>query len=197
MFTSNGLNPDLLKTAAIIELPVPTDVTSLQRFLGMVNYLGKFIPSLNKLSASLRQLTRKDNAWSWYPQHQRAFETLKLQLASAPTLAYFNLNLPITITCDTSQYGLDAACLQTAGDVMPVSTASRTIIHTEQHYAQIEKDLLTVVFACSKLKDFIFGKTFTVETDHLPLVTILNKPIHVAPARLQRMMMHLHRIQER
>lgn len=80
---------------------------------------------------------------------------------------------------------------------MPVSTASRTIIHTEQHYAQIEKDLLTVVFACSKFKDFIFGKTFTVETDHQPLVTILNKPIHAAPARLQRMMMQLHRIHER
>lgn len=109
-------------------------------------------------------------------------EILKLQVASTPTVAYFNLNLPITVTCDASQNGLGTA---TDSDVMPGSYASRNLTDTEHHYVQIEKELLAVV------KDFIFGKTITVETDHQPLVTILNKPIHATAAHLQRMMMQL------
>lgn len=107
VFTSDGPS----KTTAINEMQVPTDVISLQRFLGMVNYLGKLIPYLSDISASLRELTHKDTAWSWYAQHQTAFEILKLQLASAPTLAYFVLKLPVTLTCDVSQY--ERCCLPT------------------------------------------------------------------------------------
>ncbi|KAL7864418.1 hypothetical protein AOLI_G00158380 [Acnodon oligacanthus] len=62
---------------------------------------------------------------------------------------------------------------------------------TETRYAQIEKELLAVVFACTKFKDYIYGKPIIVETDHQPLVTILKKPIHAAPARLQRMLLQL------
>ena len=63
----------------------------------------------------------------------------------------------------------------------------------EQRYAQIEKELLAVVFACSKFKDYILGTEFSIETDHQPLVTILSKPIHAASSRLQRMMLQLQR----
>lgn len=50
VFTPDGLKPDPKKTAAFIEIPAPTDVFRLQRFLGMVNYLGKFIPNLSEPS---------------------------------------------------------------------------------------------------------------------------------------------------
>lgn len=64
---SDGLRPDRTH-------PRPLPSTSLQGFLGMANYLGKFIPNLSEISAPLRQLTDKDTAWSWYSQHQRAFD---------------------------------------------------------------------------------------------------------------------------
>lgn len=64
VFTPTGLKPDPQKAAAITEIQAPTDVLGLQRFLGMVNYLGKFIPNLSELSSPPRQLTRKDTAWS-------------------------------------------------------------------------------------------------------------------------------------
>lgn len=82
-----------------------------------------------------------------YPQHQRAFDTLKPQLASAPILAYFTLELPVTLTCEATQYGLGA--VRADGDFNPVSYESRTLSDTEQRFAQIEKELLTVVFACT------------------------------------------------
>lgn len=76
-FSSDGLHADPSKTKAISEMPEPTNATALQRFLGMVNYMGKFIPNLSDISASLCQLTHKDMAWGWLQQHQDAFNALK------------------------------------------------------------------------------------------------------------------------
>lgn len=73
----------------------------------------------------------------------------------------------------------------------PVVFASRTLTDTETRYAQIERELLAVVFGCTKFKDYVYGKSVVMETDHQPLVTILKKPIHTAPARLQRMLLRL------
>ncbi|KAK7907206.1 hypothetical protein WMY93_015818 [Mugilogobius chulae] len=190
VFTAHGLKADPSKTKAISDMPVPTDVPALQRFLGMVNYLGKFIPNYSEITAPLRQLTHKDTEWSWHEQQQRAFDTLKEHMSNPPVLSYYDVSKHVTLTCDASQYGLGAACLQ---EGKPVAYASRTLTDTETRYAQIEKELLAVVFACSKFHDFIYGKTITVETDHQPLVTIIKKPIHAAPARLQRMMLKLQK----
>ncbi|XP_051984856.1 uncharacterized protein K02A2.6-like [Xyrauchen texanus] len=173
IFTSKGLQPDPAKTKAITEMLPPDNVTALQRFLGMINYLGKFIPNLSEVSAPLRELTY-----------------LKHRISSPPTLKYYDVQKPITLTCDASQFGLGAACLQ---EDEPVAYASRTLTQTEVRYAQIEKELLAVVFACTKFNDYIYGKQIHIETDHQPLVTILNKPIHTAPARLQRMMLRLQK----
>ncbi|KAL0198149.1 hypothetical protein M9458_006689 [Cirrhinus mrigala] len=64
VFSSDGLHADPSKIKAISEMPETTNATSLQRFLGMVNYMGKFIPNLSDISAPLRQLTHKDTVWS-------------------------------------------------------------------------------------------------------------------------------------
>lgn len=80
----------------------------------------------------------------------------------------------------TSQYGLGAACLQ---EGVPIAYSSRILAQTEMRYAQIEEELLGVVSTCSEF----------IKIDHQPLVTILNKCIHAAPARLQRMMLRLQK----
>ncbi|KAJ8008834.1 hypothetical protein DPEC_G00082540 [Dallia pectoralis] len=120
-----------------------------------------------------------------FREHQQAFDRLKSCLSSAPVLSYYDVRKPVTLTCDASCYGLGAACLQ---EERPVAYASRTLTDTETRYAQIEKELLAVVFACTKFKDYVYGKPTVIETDHQPLVTILKKPIHTAPARLQMLL---------
>ncbi len=71
--TSEGLKADPSKIKAISEMPDPKDVPALQRFLGMVNYLGKYIPKFSDVAAPLRKLTHKETAWCWYKQHQQAY----------------------------------------------------------------------------------------------------------------------------
>ena len=161
VFTSHGLQPDPEKVSAVTNMPPPDNVSALQRFLGMVTYLSKFVPQLSELAGPLRELTHDNVAWCWLEQHKIAFNQIKDKLANSPTLRYFDVNKPVTLTCDASKFGLGAACLQ---DGAPVAYASRTMKEHEQRYAQIEKELLAVCFAYTKFHDFIYGKDIIVET---------------------------------
>lgn len=190
VFTNQGLKADPAKIKAIAEMPPPEDRAALQRFLGMTNYLGMFIPNFSEQSAPLRQLLHQDVAWCWEKEHEYAFNRLKTCVSSPPVLKYFDVSKPVTLTCDASQYSLGAACLQGG---KPVAYASRTLTPTDTRYTQIEKEMLVVVFTCFKFYDYVYSKPIAIETDHQPLITILNKPIHTAPARLQRMMLKLHK----
>ena len=86
--------------------------------------------------------------------------------------------------------GLGAVLLQ---DDLPVASASRALTDAECRYAQIEKELLAVVFDCERFHQYVYGKEITKETDHRPLVSIIVKPLDQAPARLQRMLLRLQR----
>jgi len=85
---------------------------------------------------------------------------------------------------DASQSGRGAALLQ---EGRPVAYSSRVMTQTEQNCAQIEKELLAIVFACEKFDQYIFGRSdVVVESDHKPLETIFKKPVHSSPKRLQQ-----------
>ena len=186
--SAEGLQADDEKIQAILEMPQPHDAQAVQRFLGMANYLAKFIPHLSEMSAPLRELIHKDSIWSWTDKHTTAFNEIKNTLSSPPVLGYYDAKKPVSLTCDASQSGLGAACIQNS---KPVAYASRALTPTQTKYAQIEKEMLAVVFACHKFHDYIFGRTVTIETDHLPLVSIHKKPLHMAPMRLQKMLLQL------
>ena len=189
-FTKGGLKPDEAKVKAIREMPTPNDPEALRRFLGMTNYLHKFINNFSEKTAPLRELLRNDTHWSWEQVQQRAFEALKADISQPPVLRYFDPSKSVTLSVDASKSGLGAACLQ---DGCPVAYASRALTEAETRYAQIEKELLAATFACKKFHDFIYGRQATIETDHKPLTAIVNKPLHSAPARLQRMLLLLQK----
>ena len=111
-------------------------------------------------------------------------------MASAPVLRYYDVKDDVTISVDASSTGLGAILLQ---NNQPVAFASKALTETQKKYAQIEKEMLRIVFGCTKFHDLIFGKTVTVETDHKPIEAIYKKPLYLAPVRLQRMIMKLQR----
>ena len=75
-----------------------------------------------------------------------------------------------------------------------VGYASRALTPTESQYAQIEKELLAIVFACDHFEAYIYGRDeIHVKTDHKPLESIMRKPLNNAPTRLQRMLLKLQK----
>ena len=108
-----------------------------------------------------------------------------------PILAYFDPGKDTTVTADASKDGIGAAILQ---DGHPLAFASRSLTSAEQNYAQIEKETLAVTFACERFHQYLYGgKQFTVQSDHKPLETIINKPLHKAPPRIQRFLLRLQK----
>ena len=190
LLTDKGLAPDLNKVTAIMNMPMPTNGKSLQQLLGMVQYLAKFLPQLSTTIEPLRQRGYKDTEWKWSAIHDSAVHKVKDLICKAPVLRYFDPAIELTLQCDASESGLGYALLQQG---QPVAFGARGMTQTERNYAQIEKEMLAIVCGCEKFDQFIYGHKITVETDHKPLVSISQKPIHNAPKRLQRMLLHMQR----
>ena len=190
LLTTEGLKPDPEKVRAIVEMPRPKDRGDILRLNGMVNYLSRFLPHLSDVMKPLRDLTHKDAAWCWDDLQEKAWNDVKTLIASAPVLAYYKPTEVLEIQCDSSQSGLGAALMQNGH---PIAYASRALTETESRYAQIEKEMLAIVFSVEKFNDFTFGRRTVVHTDHKPLESIFMKPLHRAPKRLQGMLIRLQK----
>ena len=188
--SSKGVSPDPAKVRAIQQMAAPKSVTDVRRFLGMCNYLAKFIPNLSATSEPLRRLTEKNIEFQWGEEEQSAFEKLKDLICKDQILAFYDVNKPVLIQCDASAEGLGATLLQ---EGRPVASVSRSLTKAEKNYVALELECLAIVFACSKFDQYIYGKKVRVETDHRPLEVITKKSILAAPRRLQWMLLALQR----
>ena len=124
---------------------------------------------------------------------EQAFMKIKQLISSSPVLSLYDPTLKAKVTVDISSYSLGAVLTQQqpVGRWSPVAYASRSLTPTERHYTQIEKEALAVTWACSRFQDYLIGITFTLETDHKPLVPLLGtaKSLDQLPPRIQRMRM--------
>ena len=94
------------------------------------------------------------------------------------------------VQVDASLRGLGACLIQ---DGKPIAFASKSLTGAESRYANIERELLAVVFACIRFNTYLQGRRFTVQSDHKPLEMIHLKSMHNAPPRLQRMLLQLQK----
>lgn len=188
--TSSGLKPDPDKVKAIAHMPEPEDVKGVQRLCGFINYLAKFLPNLSQVIEPIRLLVRADVNFYWGKAQADAFDKIKRMVTTAPVLAFYSSKKNLVIQCDASEKGLGAALLQ---DKQPIAYASRALTDTEQRYAQIEKEMLAIVFSLERFHQYTFGRKVTVHSDHKPLEAILKKPLSSVPRRLQGMILRCQR----
>ena len=170
-----GVHTTKEKTKAILEAPKPKNIQELRFFLGLLNYYAKFIPNLASLLYPLNQLLKKDCKWHWLKDCSRVFAEAKQKLTSAPVLVHYDPKLPIVLAGDASAYGIGAVISHSFpdGSEKPIAYASRTLSSAEKNYAQVEKEALALIFGLSKFHQYLYGRTFILQTDHKPLTTIL------------------------
>jgi hypothetical protein len=191
--TTNGLKIDPEKTKAIRDMPIPTDKQGVQRLLGMANYVQKFAPRLAEITTPLRDLIKTGNEIKWEEHvHGKALNEVRQILSEPPVLRFFDTNIVPVLQCDASRNGLGACLLH---NNQPVAYASRSLTPTEVHYAQIEKEMLAIVFGMERFESYLYGRKVLVESDHKPLESILKKSLLNAPKRLQRMILRLQKFE--
>ncbi|KXJ22526.1 Transposon Tf2-9 polyprotein [Exaiptasia diaphana] len=137
--TKDGVKPDNSKIEAIVNMPAPQDKKGVQRLLGMINYLAKFIPNLSAITAPLHELLKEQTAWHWTQLHDEALQEIKnlLSESSCGVLKYYEPAKPVKLQVDACKSGLGAVLLQ---HERPVAYTSRALTDAECRYAQIEKD---------------------------------------------------------
>ena len=162
----------------------------------MVNYMGTFIPNLSHHTEPLRAMLKKDNVFHLEDQQTRSFQQVKTLIAKANTtpLRYYDRDLPVTVQADASLRGLGACLIQKhKGKDQPIAFASKSLTDVETRYANIEWELLAIVFACQRFSTYLLRRSFIAESDHKPLEMIAMKNLANAPPRLQRMLLELQR----
>ena len=139
---------------AILDMPQPSDKAATRRFLRTITYLSKFCPNLSEVVRPLRDLTHIKQEFLWSEQHSRAFSQAKELASKAPCLRYYDVNAPVILQVDSSEYGLGATLLQPATDTnsgsiqwQPVAYSSSSLSPTEQRSAQIEKETLQLLLS--------------------------------------------------
>ena len=167
----------------------PTNVTELKSYLGLLNYYGKFLPNLATTLHPLYDLLQKDRPWKWTETCERVFVKSKKQLQDSPLLVHYDLKKSLRLACDASPYGVGAFISHVMKNGEEKPFASRTLTARERNYSQIGKEALSIVFGVKRFHSYLYGRRFTLLTDHQPLVTILGPKTGVPPlaaARMQR-----------
>ena len=189
--SKKGIKPLENKVQALVEAAAPTSVTQLKAYLGLLNYYGRFLQNLSSELHPLHVLLRKGQKWFWGHKQQKCFDNTKKMILSAKVLAHYDPIRPLILQVDSSQYGIGVVLSQTLedGTEHPVAFGSRTLNDSEKKYSQLDKEGAAVIFGLKKFHKYLFGRNFTIVTDHLPLVSLFGegkKVPEIASPRVQR-----------
>ena len=168
ILTTEGIEPGERKVRAIKEFPTPTNATEIRRFIGLASFFRRFVKGFAEIAAPLTRLTKADVKFEWLAAQINAFDTIKEKLTSRPVLALYNANASVTeLHTDASKVGLGAILCQSdkEGKMRLVYAISRKTSEPEQNYHSSKLELLAIVWAVQRLRQFLLPIRFEVITD--------------------------------
>jgi hypothetical protein len=174
-----GVEADGSKVDRILGWPTPRNGKEVRQFLGLVRYLGAFLPHLAIHTEILNKLTTKQCLKlfpSWTHEHQSAFDSIKQIIISRECLTVIDhSNLQenkIFVTTDASDTVTGAVLSfgPTWETARPVAFDSKTMKDAELNYPVHEKELLAIMRALRKWRTDLLGSPFFVYTDHKTLL---------------------------
>ena len=174
---------------AVSEAKRPKTVKQVQAFLGLASYYRKFIKNFSTIASPLINLTKKDVEFIWTDECEKSFETLRTYLISYDNVLILpKYELPFRLECDASAYGLSGILTQKhERHWQPIAYFSKHLSKTERAYSASERELLAITLSVEHFKQYLYGRHFTIVTDHEPLKFLSTADVP-APrlARLQK-----------
>ncbi|KRY64941.1 Retrovirus-related Pol polyprotein from transposon 17.6 [Trichinella pseudospiralis] len=153
----DGVQPDPEKIKAVEQWPTPRCAKELQQFLGLASYYRRFVKGFPQLAEPLHRFSEKGKWWNWTDQ------------------SHPNFKIPFVVDTDASGDGLGAVLSQIiAGQERVVAFASCTLSKPERKYCATRREMLALVWALKQFRCFLYGRRFTVRTDHGSLTWLRN-----------------------
>lgn len=187
--TSSGATPLLKHVQAVQDYPTPLDRSQLQRYLGMVNFYRRFIPSAAKILLPLTNSLRGTPSlpFVWTPEMDRAFVLSKQALSSAALLVHPCSSATISLAVDASADHIGAVLQQFQSGVWaPLSFFSKKLSPSEVRYSTFDRELLAAFSAIRHFRFYLEGRKFQLWTDHKPLCSALSRLSPPWTSRQQR-----------
>jgi hypothetical protein len=141
----------------------------------LVGYYRKFVPNFASVTAPISDLlsAKAGSKLKWTESCQVALDTIQARMSSHPVLLLADLSKPFMVRTDASSVGIGGILLQEHDDVLhPVAFVSRKLLPRETRYSTIERECLAIVWVITKLGRYLWGRSFTLQTDHRPLTYI-------------------------
>ena len=158
VLSAEGVSPDPAKVQALIEAEIPSNAEEVRSFLGMANYLARFINNFSTLAAPLRELTQSNVKWRWAEREQETLMKIKNSLHDNATLAYCEVEAETEVIGNASPVGLGAMLTQKKKDgYRPITYISRSLSPVKQRYSQTERETLAIRWACERLRMYLAG----------------------------------------
>lgn len=190
--SSSGIRPTESRVAAIKSFRLPRNISELRSFLGLITYVGRFIPSLADKTEPLRNLLRIGEKFDWKAEHTKAFNEIKCAVSETNCLGYYDPHDLCIVIADASPSGLGAVLLQqdAEGKRRIIAFASKSLTEIERKYFQTEREALSLVWAVDRFQLYLLGKKFKLITDCKPL-KFLFKERSKPSARIERWVLRL------
>jgi transposase InsO family protein len=191
LINQHGVQPHPNKVEAIVKFKTPSSLTDVRSFMGLVNYYHRFVNNLGTIAAPLYGLMKKNVTFYWSEACEKAFQQIKSILVTSPILRYPDFTKEFILCCDASDVGV-ASILSQIDDnnnEYVVAYASRSLSSEEVRYTTTEKECLAVIFGIKQFRTYLYGKHFTVYTDHSSLQWLLK--LKDSNARLLRWSLQL------
>lgn len=172
--SAEGVSPDPEKIRVLKNYPEPTNADETRRFVAFCNYYRRFIPFFAQITIPLNKLCKKHVTFIWTTECKQAFEHLKQALISPPILQYPDFSHDNEFILQTDASGTAIGSVLCNKDRRPIAYASRPLNKAELNYPTIQKELLAVVWSVKHFRPYLYGKSFTILTDHKPLLYLFS-----------------------
>lgn len=173
--SEKGVATDPEKVAVVTNWPLPQNVKDVRSFLGLCTYYRRFVPFFAHVAHHLHKLTEKGQPFTWTKESDSSFHRLKGALASAPVLAYPESEDPFVLDTDASNAGIGAILSQVhQGYERVIAYYSHALSKPECNYCTTRRELLAIVKAIDHFHPYLYGRTFTIRTDHTSLQWLPN-----------------------
>ena len=175
MVDANGMRPLDNKIETIKRLPIPTTLREANYFIGALGFYRKFIKNFAQIAAPIHRITnlhkRHHREFTWGEEQANAFHRLKEVISTAPLVLDFpDDTSPLILSTDASDIGIGGVLKQVTPDGFRIIYYHSQLLNSAQRqYATIEKEALAVFKCVEKLRPYLLGRDFIIETDHCPL----------------------------
>lgn len=153
-----------------MDWPQPKNLTQLKGFFGLCGFYQCFVKGFSHQAAPLTNLTKE--AILWTNQAQQCFKKFKQLMSLCPILAILNFIKPFELECDALGEGIGAVLML---DKHPIAFESRKLRGAERSYNIYDKEMLAIMHALAKFKQYLVVSKFVVKTDHNSLKHFLNQ----------------------